>query len=194
MATLFHGFRNLLRFGGRDPRTPFWLHAMLVTALATIGAVATILPAIADSFARMQRFAAAHPEQAHVERTASSYSIRIDGYHPELMPDLRSTTIHLGLVVALLVVLMAAAVARRLHDSGRSGWWGTMPLPFLAFGVIAMGKIMAGIGAGSPDFGWFFLLFCNNLIYLATLVALVVLLAMPGTSGQNRFGESPVPR
>lgn len=35
-------------------------------------------------------------------------------------------------------------------------------------------------------------MFVNNILYLITLVILIVLLALPGTRGPNRFGPDPV--
>ncbi len=37
-----------------------------------------------------------------------------------------------GMFVALVATL-AAAIARRLHDVGRSALWGLIPLPFICY-------------------------------------------------------------
>ena len=143
----------------------------------------------------MQAFAAAHPDQATVEQGPGHYSVQIHGYHPELMPDFSGFVMVEAVSVIALVALLAAAVARRLHDSGRSGWWGALPLPFLAFGLAAFLLLFSRSGPGhaQPNFALFGLLFVNNLVYLGTLVALIVMLALPTQPQPNRYGEPPSP-
>ena len=73
-----------------------------------------------------------------------------------------------GMVVMALFILASAlptisVTVRRLHDGNLSGWW-----------------YLAAIAASFlPVLGW-----------LAT-IALLVVCAMPGTEGPNRFGEDP---
>lgn len=190
MRTLLHGFRNLTRFNGRDGLAAFWLHVALVMALAFAGTVVAIVPTMMDSIARMQRFAVERPDQARVEQTPTSYSIQIQGNHPELMPNMAGVVTGVGVVAMVVVLLLAAAVTRRLHDSGLRGGWGLMPLPFLVFGLVAMGRTMGH--PGGPDMQLFLLVFANNLIYLVLLAVLVVLLARSSKPGPNRFGAPPV--
>jgi uncharacterized membrane protein YhaH (DUF805 family) len=95
-------------------------------------------------------------------------------------------------MVLACVGLLAAAVSRRLHDSGRRAYWGLMPLPFLLFGLTAFPAMMTQMTAsGEPDLSLFFLLFFNNLLYMVALVSLIVFLALRGTTGPNRFGPEP---
>lgn len=103
--------------------------------------------------------------------------------------------IMLVLVVAA-IVLLAAAVSRRLHDTGRSGWWGIAPGPFLMGGLIMMARLFARVESGElgdqgegipPEF---MLIFVNNLVYLGALITLIVLCSMPGQPGANRYGPS----
>lgn len=99
----------------------------------------------------------------------------------------------MGLGIAVAVGLLAAAVTRRLHDRGRAGWWGALPLPFLAFGGFAFSKVLSGFAA--PDdpalAPWFLPLFFNNMLYLGALATLVVMLARAGGGDANRFGPAP---
>ncbi len=91
----------------------------------------------------------------------------------------------------LAVLLLAASGTRRLHDSNRRGWWGLMPLPFLAGGLIGMSLLSFGLGDDSDAGTQLMALMLNNLIYLALLGLLVVFLCLPGTRGPNRFGDRP---
>ncbi len=82
------------------------------------------------------------------------------------------------LVVSVLLLLPFVAVgARRLHDSGRGGWWMLLLyIPYLS-GVAAMGnEKLALLCAGGLVVGAF---------------ALFALLLLPGEEGANRFGDDP---
>lgn len=69
------------------------------------------------------------------------------------------------LVWALIVFIPSIAVTvRRLHDRDMSGWWY---LGFIVGGMIPFVGFLVSI-------------------------ALIVLMALPGTSGPNRFGEDPI--
>jgi uncharacterized membrane protein YhaH (DUF805 family) len=139
----------------------------------------------------MQRFAAEHPESATVESGPGHYSITIQGYHPELMPDVAPVMVGIAAMTAITVLLLAAAVARRLHDRGRTGLIGLLPLPFLAYACVVMQRFFASSRSDGPDMLLFLSLFLNNLLYLGALLFLVVQLAGRGTVGANRFGEDP---
>jgi uncharacterized membrane protein YhaH (DUF805 family) len=96
------------------------------------------------------------------------------------------------------VLLLAAAVVRRLHDRAKSGFLGLLPLPFLAAGMILMPIAFDRFGASmsgknpEPDVSLIFWLFANNLLFLGGLVILIVELASSGTRGPNRFGPDPL--
>jgi len=186
-----HGFTSLTRFSGRDPAQRFWPYVGAVIALFFFAAFATMAPIMAGTFARMQAFAAEHPDQATVTQGPGSYSIQIHGNHPELMPDVTPffTVMQVGAAVAVL--LLAAAVTRRLHDRGRRGWWGLPPVIFLAGGLTLFPRVFQSTLGGevTPDtMALFGLMMANNLLYLASLALLVVLLAGAGQPGENRFG------
>jgi uncharacterized membrane protein YhaH (DUF805 family) len=85
-----------------------------------------------------------------------------------------------AVVAAILVALLAAAVNRRLHDRDRRGYWGLIPLPFLAAGMALMPEMSTNIA-----------LIANFLAYLYGLALLVYFLVGKGTPGPNRFGPPP---
>ena len=192
-ASIGRGFAGLLRFSGRDAPGQFWPYALFLVLLNFVAGFALMAPAILESFTRMQRFAAEHPELTTVESGPGPYEMRIEGYHPELMPDMSAMAGGFAVVAAVTVLLLAAAVARRLHDRDRRGWWGLMPLPFLLYGFALMPRFFATFQSGGPPpMRLFASLFINNALYLAALAALVVLLVGAGTRGPNRFGEPPI--
>jgi uncharacterized membrane protein YhaH (DUF805 family) len=192
IKAILRGLKSLTVFSGRDNPSQFWPYAGFVLLLAFIGFGASALPEISRSMQAMQRFAVQHPELANVQSTPTSYSVQIDGYHPELMPDF--TMIIRGLIVGIVlaVILLAAAVVRRLHDRGRSGLWGLLPLPFLGVACAMLPRLFSSFSAtDGPPLPLFFGLVVNNFLYLAALAILAVTLAGQGADEANRFGAPP---
>ena len=89
---------------------------------------------------------------------------------------------------AALVVLLASAVARRLHDSGLSAFWGLLPLPFVAYSGTMFARIFSRFEAGGPSLLLFASVFMSNMLYLVSVVLLILLLARRSAPGPNRFG------
>ncbi len=86
-----------------------------------------------------------------------------------------------GPIFGLATLLPSFAVtARRLHDTGRSGWWQAAP-----YGLVIVTAVMGGIGA--------MILF--GAAALATLVlsgTILYWLIRRGDAGPNRFGPDPL--
>ena len=88
---------------------------------------------------------------------------------------------------ALLTFLPQIAVAwRRMHDTGRPGWFNLLPftplalvLPFLFIGRSLLDPADATV------------LFLFSMFFSAIVV--LIWLAMPSQSGENRFGPEPPP-
>lgn len=191
LISLRDNLTGLFHFSGRTTRSGFWPYAVIVILLSMAGLIGVMIPSMVDMFVRMQRFAAQHPELVTEIRGPGSYEMRIEGYHPELMPNFGSLFLEMGGVALGAILLLAAAVTRRLHDRDKSGWWALPPPVFLAIGFALMPYMFARFSREAPDMRLFFLLFFNNLTYLATLLLLVILLLGPGSSGPNRYGEQP---
>ena len=185
------GLTGVAQFEGRDSSGRFWAYAGLVLALAFVVMCVPFAIEMNKTFEAFNSFAAEHPELTTVQRGPGQVSIRVEGFHPELMPDFGRLLTTMGLVVAGVVGLLAAAVARRLHDTGRSGVWGLAPLPFLAFGIFGFEGLIEGFMTDDPDLRLFAGLMLNNMIYLLTLAGLVWMLGSAGTPGPNRFGPAP---
>ena len=191
MQDIMRGFRSVLKFSGRDGREAFWPYAIVVFVLTMAGGMAVFLPSLGDSMARMQQFAAAHPDQARAVTGPGTYSISIQGSHPEFFPDFAPIMHRMGAAMGVGLVLLAAAVTRRLHDRGRSGIWGLVPLPFLGFAFVEMPKVFTAAADGQAVPPGFLTLFANNILYLAALGLLIFLLWGPSEPRANRFGEMP---
>lgn len=185
LANLRRHVTRLHRFSGREGVGDFWIWTASVLVTTTCLFMLAAIPIIAASIARIEAFARAHPEQATRTIGPGHYSVQIDGFHPELMPDFGAFIALTAGFAALVILLIAAALVRRLHDRGTRGWIALLPLPFLATGLWIMPRLMR---AADPDLGLFAILFANNLVYLASIGLLVFLTTRPGSPGDNRYG------
>lgn len=191
LQSIRHGLSGLARFSGRDQPSTFWPYVAFVVLLIIVGSSAIMIPEIAGSFAKLEQFAAANPDKVTVQRSGASVSYVVHGDYPELAPDFSALLVRMGWAIASSVALLAAAVSRRLHDSGLRAYWGLMPLPFLAFGCVGMELLLRDFSKpAGPDMRLFLALFLNNMIYLATLALLAWLLARASGTA-NRFGKNP---
>ena len=182
-----YNMRGLVRFSGRQGVGRFWRYAGVVFALYMVGIFAVMVPLFVSVFGQIQTFAAQHPDQVTVVSSPGSYQMTVHGTHSELMPDMMPFFIGNAGGVAFTVLALSAAVARRLHDCGRSGWFGALPLPFLVAGLVGFTKLIPSMG-GQPDMRLFGALFANNFVYLGCLGFLIFLLTRPSDPAGNRFG------
>lgn len=196
-AALKEGYFGLFRFGGRMALGPFWIYAGVNMLLAFIATAFAFDPVFKKMAADTARIAREHPEDVTITQGPGHYSVQIRGNHGEIMPDLEYLVGGMVAISAVFFLLMAAAAVRRLHDSNRNGIWVILPVPFLMAGLILMPRLAEQIqqSAGSPDvrpfMGPFLLLMANNALYLLSILILMVLFALSGSQGANRFGEPP---
>ena len=84
-------------------------------------------------------------------------------------------------VQGLWLLLPTVGVStRRLHDRDLSGWWQALPLLL----------VLPGIAGAALDATW--LLACSAAAAGLASLALLVLYALKGTCGPNRFGPDPL--
>lgn len=194
-TSLRHATTNLVNFRGRDNPALFWPFAGLVIggviALSMVGAMilmAQVLP-------KMIAFAQAHPEQTHVESGPTSIQVTIDGpmtpspFDPALFRQFIDTALAVNVIsLVIVVVLLGAAVTRRLHDSAMPGVIAWIPAALMVAGMAQMRGAFT-MDANVPiDLVAFFRVFLTNMAYLASLGGLVYLLIRKGTPGENRYG------
>jgi uncharacterized membrane protein YhaH (DUF805 family) len=98
-----------------------------------------------------------------------------------------------GLFWLGLFIPMLAVQVRRLHDTGRSGWWlGAFWLLYPVYLVLVLGTSLSS-GQTGPSRG-VGLAIASAIFALAFSVYSIVLLiffCLPGTRGANRFGDDP---
>jgi uncharacterized membrane protein YhaH (DUF805 family) len=185
---LWEHFKKLADFNGREDRGSSWPYAALVFLVVMVVGTVIFVPMMANTMQAMQDFAAQHPDQVTVSSGPGHYSMSIQGNPPGIMPPTSSVAIYLGVTFGLSILLYAAAVARRLHDRGISGWWGLMPLPFILYSSIQMPRVFGSFGNdGQPDMTLFFSIFFSNMLYIVTLIVLIVFLAGASLPTPNRY-------
>ena len=198
MNTIIRGFRQVLNFKGRDRRGQFWPYAAIVMLINMVVSIVALIPGFVGMMNQTLLFAEQNPDKATVYRTPTSVHVQI--HDPSGMPpvDVSAMMMPLGLVIILVVTLLAAAVTRRLHDRGLAGYWALIPVILCCAGAMVFinlfGQLMGGDMA-EPDgafIGQFLLSFVLILAYQASLLALVVVLALKGKTGPNRYGPEPV--
>ena len=164
MNAVLDGFRRLADFKGRDRRSQFWPYAILIFVLAFIAI------AVAMNLAMM----------GLLMGTAD-------------MPNMPLMIGGVGGVVLIAAGLLAAAVTRRLHDTGKPGYWGLPPIVFLLIGLALFPILMNSVLTNpNPPMALFLGLFLNNMLYIASLIGLVVLLLLDGSKITNRYGPPTI--
>lgn len=196
------GFGGLVHANGRDNRTQFWIFCALVFGpLIVLQMIAQIVLTFPDPDVFIRAGADAGVRQGDVWRDMQAGLMAIS-----------HVMIVFNLVVALLLL---TAVARRLHDRGRSGWGALiLPLAAIVAGFSQMHRMQyivehmprliaemerrgtsAGpedmftlplkLQAGMPGPDWLAIVAGLGMLWLA------IELVRAGTDGPNRFGPVP---
>lgn len=187
---LWDHFKRLLDFRGREDRASFWPYAAVAFGIIMAVGMAIFIPMMFKSVRAMQEDAAQHPDEATVVSGPGHYSISVEGHHPEFF-DTGGMATYLAVSFGLAILLYAAAVARRLHDRGKSGAWGLMPIPFILYSSIMMPRMFGTVGSGKePNMTLFTSVLFSNMLYIAALIGLIVLLAGGSDPQQNRYDAS----
>ena len=92
----------------------------------------------------------------------------------------------IGFIIMLGLLIPSIAVAvRRMHDTGRSGWWILLPaVPGVLLGATTGASLANGAAPG-------ILGIILGLAYLAAIILILVWFVQRGTVGPNQFGEDP---
>jgi uncharacterized membrane protein YhaH (DUF805 family) len=190
LASLGHNLARLHVFSGRDARGQFWPWAIFLFILSMIATFAVIVPVFVDMFVRIQRFIIEHPKDLPGEGPFKPGM----PFPPEMMPDFSRIFLPIMIINAVVIAVIAAAMARRLHDRDRTSAWALTYLPFVAIGNFFGPTMFASMGAATaPNPLLISLLAVNNLMSFLVLILLIIQLASRGTAGPNRFGPDPLP-
>ena len=184
---------SLARFSGREARGVFWPYVAMVVLFQFVLSWVLMIPVMMVMFGNMQEFVQIQEDQIAMGADSGRAAVMAEQMQADVVP-LYGWVVMLSLVMlAVILVLLSAAVARRLHDSGRSGIWGLAPLPFLAISNMLMTSFFT-VPSVPPTTGMLMTMFGSNALYLILLLLLIVFLAMPGSRQDNRHGSVPPAR
>lgn len=185
---LWEHFRKLASLKGREDRASFWPYAALVVGIVLVAGSVMILPMVARSMRAMPEITVADPDNVTFTSDLGEFAILGQDQAPGLMPSASFLAAYLAVTLGLALLLYAAAVVRRLHDRGKSGAWGLMPLPFLAYTSIQVIRLFGSMNGGDqPNMTVFITIAFSNILYWITLLTLIVLLAGASDPEPNRF-------
>lgn len=128
LGAIKHGLGNLFNFNGRDARQTFWFFVLFVYVVLTAISILAMIPSMVNMFSAIFEAASsgAPPET-------------LDGFMPAFMGEMMQTTLWIGIGSGVLtMLLLAASLVRRLHDSGMSGWWALAPGAIQVVGLAMM--------------------------------------------------------
>lgn len=100
-----------------------------------------------------------------------------------------------GLAFCVLFIPTLSLQVRRLHDTGRSGWWVLLPFATFVIMIVMSGLTMLGILAQGFDFshliGSLWLAMMWGAFWVGANVILLVFFCERGTPGPNLYGPPP---
>lgn len=155
-------FRRYADFRGRSRRKEYWLFILFVTLFYFVVVTAAMTLGLFGS-------------QAGVQPNPVAF-----------ISSMGVMAIVLVLFWLLTLIPSIAVSVRRLHDTGRSGWW------LLAYVVPYVLSTVLSIAAATSNSSG--LAVAGMILSLAGFVAAIVLLVfmvLPGTRGMNRYGADP---
>jgi uncharacterized membrane protein YhaH (DUF805 family) len=133
LGAIKYGLGNLFNFTGRDARQTFWFFVLFVYLVTTALTMLAMIPMIANMFSAIFEAASrgAPPES-------------VDAMMPALMADMFGSILWVSMGSGIaMIVLLAASLVRRLHDSGMSGWWALAPGAIQVIGLAMLPRQLA---------------------------------------------------
>jgi len=188
LAAIKHNLANLFNFTGRDARQTFWYYVLFVYIVTTVVSMLAMIPAMVEMFTNIIDVAKAGGSPELAQQTMANS-----------MSGLFSSVGWVSIVVGgLFIILLAASLVRRLHDSDMPGLWALAPGALQVMGMAMMPAQLAAITAAMADPA---AMSDPTALYRAQGVAgligwvaigLVIWFGVRKSSaGANRFGDSP---
>ncbi|MCZ8323680.1 MAG: DUF805 domain-containing protein [Sphingomonadaceae bacterium] len=120
---------------------------------------------------------------------AAAFTMLLVSFVTALVADYPVRALVSNGLTLILAIPVPALLVRRLHDQGRGGWAVWLALPGFTVWLVRTGIALSqGMQARIEldRMTW-----AVDWIVILANVALVLLLALPGTAGPNRFGPDP---
>ena len=184
-----HNLRGLARFSGRDSQRQFWPWAIIVFLVSQAAATIIVAIPLGMAFSRIMQIVVKEAAKPTLDPEASD--ILAQRIVAEMTSEMGAVWQFVALVDMVAIALLAAAVVRRLHDRGRTGLWGLLPVPFLAVSVAATPYTLQFGMAQREMTPTDALLVLAGPMSWVTVIVLIVLLVGESDPGANRFGPEP---
>lgn len=192
-----HGLGNLANFNGRDARQTFWFWVLAVVLLRFAVNMALTLPITMQMMSRFVAVGIQDGSGDPVAMQAKMHSMMV-----EMMATELPRMVWIGIAVgAVSMLLLAASLVRRLHDSDLSGWLVLVPGLMGAAGL-AMApaqietalKLMNEMKPGvQPNMSAMMQASLGQSLLTWIPIALVIWFGVrKSTVGSNRYGDTPV--
>ncbi len=175
-----HGLKNVANFSGRDPRIRFWPYFGFLYIVGQALSMLAVLP-ILQSIPLT-------PEDTPAENLEQT-----------ILMQFENMMLFGMITTGVIMLLLASAVTRRLHDRNMRGYWALIPAGLMLFAFWKMAAMFQKMFAlpnsdvmsdaeATAFFQDFIPAFGANFAYLIALVILCVFLGLKGDAGENRFG------
>ena len=192
LGAIKYNLANLTNFSGRDARQTFWYYVLFLVIIQMVVSIAISVPMMGSAFT-----GAIEAAQSGVSEEAMQARMMNE------MSGWFEVTIWISLAMGLvMILLLAAAFVRRIHDSDHSGWWAALAvgaqLVSAGYTVTMVGKMRelmalsmnpANLDEVLARQGEFMGI---GLIGYIPVIVVVVFGVMKSTDGPNRFGGAPV--
>jgi uncharacterized membrane protein YhaH (DUF805 family) len=191
LGSIKYNLTHLFDFRGRDGRQTFWYYVLFLVIVEIVAGIAFMIPPMIDMFHNI--FAAARAGVTDQQAMNDLMANQMAGIFRTMAP----LTIGLNLV---LIALFVAAFVRRLHDSGKPGWWALLPVAtqlaavWISYTTMNRMQDLVVSAMQNPQGG---MQYHNpagplSLIGWIGYIAVLVFGIMKSTDGPNRYGEAPV--
>lgn len=188
LPSIRHNLTRLFQFEGRDTNRQFWPWAILIFIAQMVAGFLLMMPMMANIMTRAIQIGASDPKLGQPD--PEIVAAQMESMMQESFAEFDGLWLPSLILQGVAILLLAAAVTRRLHDRDRSGLWGLMLLPFIVIGIVNM-PLAADLMAGNPLTALQSISMALGYGYWIALLVLVVLLVREGDEGPNRFGPSP---
>lgn len=192
LGSIKYNLANLTNFDGRDARQTFWYYVLFLVVVQFAASMLVSIPITASTFSGAIKAAQTGMSE---EALQAQMMAQMGGWF--------RISLWLSLVFSVLMaVLLVAALVRRIHDSGNSGWWGVVALIAQCVSIVhsylmmdRMEELM--IVAAGPDGAEKILsiqaeMMGIGLTAYVPMIIVIVFGVMKSTNGPNRYGTEPV--
>ena len=189
LAAIKHNLANLSNFTGRDARQTFWYYVLFVYIVTTVVSMLAMIPAMVGMFTNIIDVAKAGGSEQTAQQTVANS-----------MSSLFGSVGWVSMVVgALFIILLAASLVRRLHDSDMPGLWALAPCALQAIGIAmmpaqlaAMTAVMADPAAMGDPTAMYRAQGAAGLIGWVAIGLVIWFGVRKSSAGANRYGDAPV--